>query len=101
MYVTEVKKVEDCFDGSSVFRYWFDQPWTPETINRLEALGKLDYFADFPRPFFRLSATSGLQVKGVEGEDSCQVVLPREGREPAREELARLFSPGKHDSVVS
>lgn len=34
---------------------------------RLSALGELDYFADFPRPFFRIRAAGGLQLKGVEG----------------------------------
>src|SRR6202007_3095366 len=65
MKITGIERLEDCFDGSSVYSYQFDQPWTRETILQLSALGELDYFADFPRPFFRIRAAGGLQVKGV------------------------------------
>jgi len=87
MTIVRVEKVEDCFDGSSVYRYWLDRTWTREDILGLQALGELEYFADFPRPFFRLHCPDGMQAKGVEGEDNCQAVFPSRDRETIRERL--------------
>lgn len=77
MMILEARKVEDCFDGSRVYVYRVDEPWRRETIAQLGALGELDYYPEFPRPFFRLRGRHGMQVKGVEGNDTCRVVLPR------------------------
>jgi hypothetical protein len=89
--IVSTEKVEDCFDGSSVYRYSFDEVWTRGSIQVMGELGDLDYFPDFPRPFFRLRARSGLQVKGVEGDDACRAIFPREERERVREEFESLF----------
>lgn len=70
-----LSKLEDCFDGNSVYCYHFDQPWTRPAILQLATLGSLDYFPDFPRPFYRLSGSGGLQLKGVEGMQHCRVVI--------------------------
>jgi hypothetical protein len=82
--IREVRPLEDCFDGSAVLCYCFDAPWTREDILALGALGRLDYFPEFPRPYFRLQTGLGLQAQGVQGECTCRVVLPRLGREQAR-----------------
>ena len=93
MQITGVEKLEDCFDGSSVYCYHFDRPTTRPDILLLCALGRLEYFADFPRPFYRLVAAAGPQLKGVEGMAHCRVVVPRDGEERFRQELQALFSP--------
>jgi hypothetical protein len=90
--IGEVTKLEDCFDGSAVVRYNFDQPWSREAIQTLKSLGELDYFPDFPRPFFRLRTGDGLQARGVEGERSCQVILPQRERERVRAAFEEKFS---------
>ena len=92
MKIVEVRKLEDCFDGSTVYGYAFDEPWDLETIQGLSCLGKLDYFPDFPRPFFRLCGDRGFQVKGVEGELSCRVIYPRNGREVLENRFKQLFA---------
>lgn len=76
MRVTGSEKLEDCFDGSMVFRWHFEQPWDRESIAALARLGSLDYFPGFPRPYFRLRTGEGFQISGVEGESACRVVLP-------------------------
>ncbi|HOS92166.1 MAG TPA: hypothetical protein PLQ54_02545 [Armatimonadota bacterium] len=93
MRIVATTPVQDCFDGSTVFTYWFDTVWTPDLVQVLRCLGELEYFSDFPRPFFRLRCGSGLQVKGVVGEDNCQVILPRAEREVIRESFERCFAP--------
>jgi hypothetical protein len=90
--IVRIDKIEDCFDGSSVYQYFLDEPWTRETITRLDALGKLEYFPEFPRPFFRVFGQLGYQVKGIEGEKNCRVILPRIGKEKAHEALMNFFA---------
>ncbi|MBN1346123.1 MAG: hypothetical protein JXQ73_25775 [Phycisphaerae bacterium] len=91
MRILEIKKVEDCFDGSSVYSYRFDVAWTRESIRRLDSLGELEYFPDFPRPFFRLLGSGGLQVKGVEGETSCRVIFPRKDMTEIKQAFEESF----------
>ena len=91
MKIVNRKKVEDCFDGSSVFTYWFDNKWHKEAIEKLNSLGELQYFPEFPRPFFRLIGKKGFQVKGVEGENNCRVILPGAGKEEIKLEFESLF----------
>lgn len=86
------KKVEDCFDGSMVFSYEFDGSWTYEEICRLNKIGKLEYFPDFPRPFFRLIAETGLQIKGVQDEKSCTVIFPKTDKEVVKSGFESNYS---------
>lgn len=76
MRIVAIRKVEDCFDGSTIYAYGFECPWTREDILQLNGLGQLDFFEDFPRPFFRVLVEGGCQVKGVEGEDNCLAIYP-------------------------
>lgn len=92
MRIREVTRVEECVDGSAVLSYSFDQPWSREAIQGLRRIGEVDYFPEFPRPFFRLRTAGGLQTRGVEGERTCQVILPRRGRERERSEFEEIFS---------
>lgn len=81
MRIKEIKKIEDCFDGSTVYGYTFDEQWTRESIFRLECIGKVEYFSEFPRPFFRVRGENGLQIKGVEGETNCRAIFPKTRKE--------------------
>ena len=81
MRLVESTRLEDCFDGSAVFRYRTDQAWTTEAIRALARFGELDYFPDFPRPYYRVRSTNGLQIRGLEGEYVCTVIFPSAGRE--------------------
>ena len=82
------RKVEDCFDGSRVYEYHLAQGTVDETfIKSLAAIGELEYFPNFPRPFFRICSPDGLQLKGVQDEQTFQVILP--GRE--QQERKRRF----------
>ncbi len=77
MQIVKRIKVEDCFDGSTVYVYHLSEPWTEQSAQRLATLGHFQYFADFPRPLFRLRTDTGLFVNGVAGACDCRVVLPR------------------------
>lgn len=91
MQIIKQQKVEDCFDGSSVYQYHFDNVWTKNDIQRLSQLGPLEYFPEFPRPFFRMRCSSGFEVKGVERECSCRITFSRKGKEAEQQALERFF----------
>lgn len=91
MKIIETCTIEDCFDGSRVLGYTFDSPWTREEIVRLEALGDVDYFPDFPRPYFRLRTSHGAQVKGVQGDRTCRAIFPKDESGVAKHVFERLF----------
>jgi hypothetical protein len=84
MCTIEVERLEACLDGRAVFRYRTEQVWTAETIKKLVQFGSLDYFPEFPRPYFRVRNQGGLEIKGLEGECACRVIFPCSGREEWR-----------------
>lgn len=86
------ERIEDCFDGSQVIAYTFDVAWDREHILSLKSLGKLEYFPEFPKPFFRLLGMGGLQVKGVEGDRTCRAIFPKKDREVIKEQFETFFS---------
>ena len=92
MKITNRKRVEDCFDGSLVFEYYFEEPWCKNLIMSLSKIGKLHYFGDFPRPFFRMLHKGGLHIKGVEGQNKCRIVFPLQEVEKQMNALDRFFS---------
>ncbi|MDK9700429.1 MAG: hypothetical protein OEM52_09825 [bacterium] len=83
--------LEDCFDGSGIFLYYFDEPIAKTFIMTLSRFGKLEYFSEFPRPFFRVVSLDGLQMKGVEGEYSIRVLLPSQNRQVLEESVLHFF----------
>ena len=91
MRIIKAEKIEDCFDGSRIFLYSFEDCWNEVEINKLQKLGKLEYFRDFPRPFFRLITKDGMQVKGVEGDVSCRVIFPSDEQNVIKQAFEEFF----------
>lgn len=91
MNILSRKKIEDCFDGSAVYVYEVDEPWTKQTVLRFQPLGRFEYFADFPRPLFRLRSTRGLFVNGIEGSHTCRVILPKTNRSEIQQDLEEVL----------
>lgn len=87
--------MENCLPSAPEYRYEFSEPWSAETIRRLGELGELDYYAHFPRPFFRVRVREGVEIRGVEGEACCRVIFAGDDasrREEFDRRLARCFS---------
>ena len=82
MQLTDIKKVEDCFDGSMIFRYTFDKEidegFMRKMVKREEA--KLHYYPEFLRPFFKIITGEDIQVKGILGDDNIEVIFPQTGK---------------------
>ncbi|HNX97237.1 MAG TPA: hypothetical protein PKK12_06115 [Candidatus Aminicenantes bacterium] len=82
MVLVDVRRLDDCLDGARVYSCRFAEPVTERQVRELAAGEKLEYFADFPRPFFRIFCAAGEQVKGVVGDDDLVVVMPAGGPSP-------------------
>lgn len=81
MKLVNIKKLEDCIDGSMIFMYSFNEKIDETLMKKLGEKGKLEYFPDFPRPFFKIITTDGVQVKGIIGDDNFEVVFPRTNKQ--------------------
>ena len=95
MKIINATKIEDCFDGSVIYEYKVDTSWSEENIFKLETFGKLEYFPDFPRPFFRVIDKSGLNIKGVGGADTCRVIFPKKLKEFYKSKFEVFFNFNK------
>jgi hypothetical protein len=73
--VINIKAMDDCLDKVAAKELTFSHPTNQAWIQSLKALGDLDYYGHFPRPFYRLTAKGEYIIKGVEGNDKCQVVF--------------------------
>lgn len=79
MKLLEIKKMEDCFDGSLVYCYEFSKVVTELLMRAMVNNGKLDYFPEFAKPFFKIFTSEGLQIKGILGENNIEVTYPQTG----------------------
>jgi hypothetical protein len=75
MRVVDIRKVEDCFDGSRIYELHLDRECSQSVVNHLAELGQLEYFQDFCRPFFRVLRGKKSVIRGVEGNQHFRVVL--------------------------
>ena len=73
MKILETKLVEECLDGVVIKEALLDEPIDEGFIRNLEDLGKLEYFPHFPKPFFRVRKSGKFIIKGVQGNNTCQV----------------------------
>ncbi len=91
MRIIETTVMEDCLKGTLTLLYHFDVPWTKNDILKLSAIGKLDYFADFPKPYFRFLSSDGVQIKGVKGDVTCRIIYPADNRDKIHAEFEDKF----------
>jgi hypothetical protein len=85
MKLTKIEKMETCASGDHAYKYFFDEEWKKEHIEKLAALGKLNYYGNFPRPLFEVKCSVGITVIGVENAREFKVVFPPNTAEPERE----------------
>jgi hypothetical protein len=75
MQILDMKHIEDCFDGSFIKEILFDKPVTYGFIKEIGNNGKLSYFKDFARPFYKIIFRGDFYIKGVEGNNTARLVL--------------------------
>jgi len=91
MIVSKVKQVEDCFDGSFIKEFILSEPSSEDFMRKLSKGCMLDYYPDFPRPFFRIENRGIWVIKGVEGSGSLRVMFSRNASNKDVRELVRLI----------
>lgn len=90
MTVVDVRDIEDCFDGFFVKEVLFSEPITREAIYHLGQGADLQYFPDFPRPFFRVDRPDFV-LQGVEGNRTARVTLGKENTAQSLATFERLL----------
>jgi hypothetical protein len=74
MKVSAINRIEDCFDGSYIREIVLDEVITEETVRCFRAIGTLDYYPDFARPFFKVTG-AGFSMKGVVGNSTIRLTI--------------------------
>jgi hypothetical protein len=87
--VIEVRIVEDCFEESQMRDLMLDRALTADAIRGIGRLGVLQYYPDFPHPFFRVVCDSETRLKGVEGTKRIRAIFDCRPRPEVIEDLAR------------
>ncbi len=77
MKLIEARKIEDCFDGGSRYEFRFNNEIAEAFMRRLVGAGRLDFFPEFPKPFFKIFRSDGSQVKGILGSMDIEVYFTR------------------------
>lgn len=72
--ILDIKDIEDCVDGSYIKEILLDGEVTKDFIQYLGKMGRMQYFPDFTRPFFKISA-EGMALKGVENNKTIQAII--------------------------
>lgn len=95
MHILQINELPDCFEQSSVKEIVFDSPITQVFIDKLPKYGKLDYYPNFPRPFYKLTAELYF-LQGVQGETRARLTLDRHQKDVSLEkfmsDIQDLFS---------
>lgn len=72
MKVLAIKELDDCLDDTKTFEVELDETIDEALMRRLADGGKLDYFPNFPRPYFRITKKEAWIVQGVLGNRSMR-----------------------------
>ncbi|MBN2238240.1 MAG: hypothetical protein JW712_00570 [Dehalococcoidales bacterium] len=75
MKVLDIKDIEDCFDGSLIKELLLEKEIRQDDIYALGEGNHLQYFPEFPRPFFKIRNAGLWDVKGIEGNTTMRVHL--------------------------
>lgn len=81
MKILKIRDDENCFDDSFIKEVLFDQPVDKKFIDYLDELGELQYFPDFPRPYYKVDCPEKFILKGVEGSARAQLIPYRKNIE--------------------
>ncbi len=93
--VLEILPVEDCFDKDLMREITCDEPIDEALIARFEKNGELEYFKDFPRPYFKFSYHHVCIVQGVLGNRTMRATLSRSASSSVLEDIVQLIEKGE------
>jgi hypothetical protein len=91
MKLIAIKKLEDCLDGSMIFKYSFTETIDETRMKILAERGKLHYYPEFPRPFFKITTNDGVLLKGIIGDHDFEAVFPFTNKQEKKENFEALL----------
>jgi len=71
--IISIKRLEECLDGVAVMDFFLDKVVDDKFIQYLGNMGKVEYFPEFPKPFYRITRGGQFVLKGVQGNNVCQI----------------------------
>ena len=95
--VTAVRHVEDCFDGDFIKEFELDSPLDETLMTRLAHDAELQYYPDFPKPYFRIERRGVCTIQGVIGKMTFRVTFARSAPKDMENVLKRQIQKGKPD----
>lgn len=73
--ILQIKDIEDCFDGTYIKEIMFDAEMEKDLVFYLGRKGKIYYYEEFPRPFFKIHMKGEYDIKGIVGENTLRIHL--------------------------
>ncbi len=95
--VIAVRHVEDCFDGDFIREFELDSQLDESIMRRLADDAELQYYPDFPRPYFRIDRRGSCTIQGVIGKTTFRVTFARSAAKDMENVLKRLIQKGVPD----
>lgn len=92
MRLLNEQKKETCFDGSEIYEYYYDNVIEESVMYYLAENGDLSFYPDFAKPFFKIITNDDLQIKGVLGDKSFEVVYPKSALSFIKEKFLNKIS---------
>ncbi|MCX7880464.1 MAG: hypothetical protein N2517_07360 [Ignavibacteria bacterium] len=75
MKVIQIIDIEDCLSNVKSFDLLLSDEITKNFILNLGKKGYLQYYSDFPKPFFKIRLEGICDIKGVEGSKKLRVIF--------------------------
>lgn len=91
MRIVGSQVLENCLDRSVVKELCLSEPIGEEVMRRMARFGKLQYFPNFPRPYFRIDRSRTYVAQGVFGNTSLRVTFSPLADADAEQELCLLI----------
>ena len=95
--VVRSQSLENCLDRSVVKEFELSEPVGEMVMRRMARHGKLQFFPDFPRPYFRIDRSRTYVVQGVFGNTSVRVTFSPLAGSDAEGQLRILIETSMHD----
>jgi hypothetical protein len=92
--VIAVRPIEDCLHGDFVREFVLDGPLDEAAMRRLSQGATLQFYPDFPRPYFRIQRAGAYIIQGVIGKTTLRATFSQKGAVGMEEVLISQLSQG-------
>lgn len=90
--IVNISLLETCLDSSVVKSIQLDTPMDESFMHAIAQQGRLQFYADFPRPYFRIERPYHYVLQGVLGNDSLRVTYSPSASDAAEIELCDFIT---------